>query len=136
MILQALVKHYETLADKGKVPKKGWCHAKISFALNLSKDGNLKGIIPPKEEVERGKKKVWIPQLIGVPEMVARSSGVSANFLCDNSKYLLGIDREGTNQRVLECFEAAKRCHLELLKGIHTEMAEAIPETIEVMRKI
>lgn len=29
-----------------------------------------------------------------VPEMVTRSSGVSANFLCDNAKYLLGISQE------------------------------------------
>ena len=31
MILQALVEHYETLAEAGKVSRKGWCHAKVAF---------------------------------------------------------------------------------------------------------
>ncbi|MDY2627607.1 MAG: hypothetical protein SOW08_04725 [Lachnospiraceae bacterium] len=38
--------------------------------------------------------------------MVARSSGISANFLCDNSKYMLGADRKGSGKREKECFEA------------------------------
>lgn len=126
MILQALVKHYETLAGDGKVSRRGWCHAKVSFALNLAKDGRLKGVIDLKQEVDRGKKKVWLPQSIEVPEMVARSSGVSSNFLCDNSKYLLGIDKDGTNQRVLDCFQAAKEKHIQLLTDVHNNVAEAI----------
>ena len=47
-----------------------------------------------KTEEERGKKTVQVPQVLLVPEMVTRSSGVSANFLCDNAKYLLGISQE------------------------------------------
>lgn len=131
MILQALVKHYETLADDGKVFKPGWCHAKVSFGINLSKEGDVKGFITLKKEDELGKKKVWLPSRIKVPEMVARSSGVSANFLCDNSKYLLGIDAEGTNQRVMDCFQAAKDRHLSLLEDVHSVMAEAIKKFFE-----
>lgn len=126
MILQALVKHYETLAEDGKVSRRGWCHAKVSFALNLAEDGRLKGVVDLKKEEYRGKKQVWVPSLIEVPEMVARSSGVSSNFLCDNSKYLLGIDKEGTNQRVLDCFQAAKEKHIDILENVHNNMAEAI----------
>ena len=74
---------------------------------------------------------MWLPSLIIVPEMVARSSGVSANFLCDNSKYLLGIDAEVTNQRVLDCFQAAKEKHLSLLANVHSEMAEAVKKYFE-----
>ena len=36
MILQALAKHYENLAEQGKVSRPGWCHAKVSYAVNLS----------------------------------------------------------------------------------------------------
>ena len=86
MILQALVKHYETLANQEKVAKQGWCQAKVSYALDIDAEGNLLGVISVKQEVERGKKTVWVPQMIEVPEMVSRSSGISANFLCDNSK--------------------------------------------------
>ena len=47
--------------------------------------------------------------------MLTRSSGVAANFLCDNSKYLLGIDKNGTGKRITECFEAAKEKHIKPL---------------------
>ena len=39
MILQALVDYYEALAAKGKVAKLGWGNAKISYALNIDKQG-------------------------------------------------------------------------------------------------
>lgn len=130
MILQALVKHYENLEREGKVSKRGWCSAKVSYGIELSKDGQIKTIIWLKEEHMAGKKQVWLPKILTVPEMVTRSSGVSANFLCDNSKYLLGIDKEtiqgNTNPRVLECFQAAKEKHLALLEGVPGEMAQAI----------
>ena len=126
MILQALAEYYENLAKQEKVDRMGWCKAKVSYGINLSQDGRVQGIIFLKKEEERGKKKAWVPQQIKVPEMVTRSSGISANFLCDNSKYMLGIDANGTNQRVLDCFEAARKKHLSLLDGIEGEMARAV----------
>lgn len=131
MILQALVNHYENLEKQGKVDQEGWCKAKVSYAVNLSRDGEILGILSLKIEEERGKRKVWVPRQIKVPEMVTRSSGVSANFLCDNSKYILGIDAEGSNQRVRDCFEAAKKKHLLLLREIEGEMAEAVRRFFE-----
>lgn len=126
MILQALVKHYENLAKEGKVSKEGWCQAKISYAINLSKDGEVLGILSLINEETRGKKIVPVPTSMVVPEMVTRSSGVSANFLCDNSKYMLGIDGEGTNPRTLECFQAAKERHLSILQDTQGETAHAV----------
>ena len=123
MILQALVKHYENLEEQGKVDQEGWCKAKVSYGVNLSKDGRILGILTLKKEEERGKKKVLVPQQIKVPE--------SANFLCDNSKYILGIDAEGPNQRVIECFRAAKERHLSLLRETEGEMAQAVRSFFE-----
>lgn len=131
MILQALVNHYENLVEQEEVTREGWCKAKVSYAVDLSRDGKISGVFPLKTEEERGKKTVWVPQQIKVPEMVTRSSGVSANFLCDNSKYILGIDADGTNQRVLDCFEAAKKKHLSLLRETEGEMAEAVRSFFE-----
>lgn len=126
MILQALVDYYEALLESGKVAGQGWCQAKTSFALNLNSDGSLKGVITLKQEVERGKKKVWVPSYRMVPQMVTRSSGVSANFLCDNSKYILGMDAEGSGKRTQECFEAAREKHLKILESTDSELARAI----------
>lgn len=130
MILQALTRYYEVLAREEKVSQKGWCTAKVSYAVNLSKEGKIKNIFCLKEEDIRGKKKVIVPKAMQVPEMVPRSSGVSANFLCDNAKYFLGIDREMEDDnkkcRALECFHAAREKHLFLLDGVKGEMAQAI----------
>ena len=126
MILQALVKHYENLAEQGKVSRLGWCHAKVSYEIDLSQDGEVIGITSRKVEEQRGKKVVWIPASLMVPEMVSRSSGVSANFLCDNSKYMLGIDAEGTNPRVIDCFQATKEKHQRILQSVQAKMGRAI----------
>ena len=126
MILQALVRHYENLAAQGKVSREGWCQAKVSYGINLSREGRITGIISLKQEEERGKKTVIVPDIRTVPEMVTRSSGVSANFLCDNSKYFLGIDAQGSGTRIQECFQAARKRHLELLRGVEGEMAQAV----------
>ncbi len=126
MILQALVKHYETLAEQGKVSRQGWCQARVTYALDIDIGGNLLGIIPLKQEQERGKKTVYLPQLMEVPEMVARTVGVSSNFLCDNSKYLLGIDGDGSGKRVLDCFQAAREKHETVLAQAQSEAAMAV----------
>lgn len=126
MILQALVKYYEDLEKQGKLPRQGWCQAKVSYGINLSTDGNIKNIIWLKDEIQAGKKQIWTSKTMSVPAMLTRSSGIAANFLCDNSKYLLGIDKSGTGNRIVECFEAAKKKHLKLLGNASGEMAQAI----------
>ena len=126
MILQALVKQYENLERQGKVSGLGWCQAKVSYELDLSKNGDVLGVTSRKIEEMRGKKTVWAPASLIVPEMVTRSSGVSANFLCDNSKYMLGIDVQGTNQRVIDCFQATREKHRSVLKNAQGEIARAI----------
>ncbi len=129
MILQALAEYYENLAEEGKVSKTGWCSAKVSYQIELSKEGEVKEIISLKNEEERGKMRVLVPQPLLVPEMVTRSSGVSANFLCDNAKYLLGItgeEDEKNKRRAEECFRAAREKHLSLLAQAKGDMARAV----------
>lgn len=131
MILQLLVEYYEALEKKGKITRPGWCKAKISFALDISETGDLLDVIPLKIEKQRGKKTVMEPLQMEVPEMVTRSSGVSANFLCDNSGYFLGIDNKGKPKRSKECFAAAKNKHLAILEGIEGTTARAVRRFFE-----
>ena len=126
MILQSLVQYYEALERKGKAARPGWCNAKVSFALELSREGQLKRVISLKEERERGKKMIWEPQIMMVPEMVTRSSGISSNFLCDNSSYFLGVDNKGKPERSLECFRCAGEKHKEIMDGLDSAAAKAI----------
>lgn len=131
MILQSLVQYYEALERDGKVFRPGWCEAKVSFALDLSEEGELLGIIPLKQQEQRGKKMVEIPRKIKVPEMVSRSSGVSANFICDNSSYLLGADKKGKPERSLECFNSAKVKHMSILENADSVFARAVKNYFE-----
>lgn len=68
MILQALVKYYEDLERQEKLPKQGWCQAKVSYGTNLSTDGDIKNILWLKEERQAGKKQIWISQTMKVPQ--------------------------------------------------------------------
>lgn len=126
MILQSLIQYYETLEQRDKITKPGWSRAKVSFALELSYEGELKRVIPLKIERERGKKTVFEPQLMNVPQMVTRSSGIAANFLCDNSSYILGIDNKGKRERAKECFLCAKEKHLNILQAVERREANAV----------
>jgi len=126
MILQALVQYYEALLDKGKIARPGWTSAKISWGLELSPKGQLLAVHSLQTEQSKGKKMVLAPQSMKVPEQVKRSSGVAANFLCDNSSYCLGIDAKGKPARSLQCFAACRELHLKILKNIPGKAAQAL----------
>ena len=126
MILQALTKLYEDLADQGKLAREGWANAKISYALCIDRDGKLLQIVSLQQEELSGKKTVLRPRTMELPAAVKRTAGVLPNFLWDNSAYLLGIDGKGKPERSRECFEAAKDLHHELLDPTESENARAI----------
>lgn len=126
MILQALTRYYEILASDGRLPKPGYSTAKVSFALNLSESGELLEIFPLKKEEQRGKKTIEVPQKKVVPEQAVRSVDISANFLCDNSSYFLGLDKKGKPERSLQCFAASRKLHETILQDVHTPAAKAV----------
>ena len=126
MILQALVDYYEALAAQGRVAKPGWGIAKISYALNLDKQGRLLNLISLKLTKQKGKKAVEVPQSILLPEATKRTAGVAAQFLWDNAKYVLGLDASGEAERSKQCFEAmAQKCQ-EILAAAVGEKATAL----------
>lgn len=124
MILQALVDYYNALARRGEIARPGWCLEKVSFALNISLGGELLGVIPTLEPVESGKKKFEAPQKMEVPERVVKANSIKANFLCDNTSYLLGFDEKGKPERSKECFDACRALHVAVLA--HAESPAAI----------
>jgi len=126
MILQSLTRYYEILAADGRLPKPGYSSTKVSFALNLSASGELLEIFPLKKEAQRGKKTVEVPQEQTVPEQAIRSVGISANFMCDNSSYFLGLDKKGKPERSLNCFAASRELHETVLKDVHCPAAKAV----------
>lgn len=128
MILQALTAYYEELASKGKLPSPGWDPAfKVSFALEVGDDGALLDVVDLREPASTGKKKTLMPKFMPVPAHPTRSSGVLANFLCDNSAYLLGaVEDEKKAGRAKQCFAACAEFHHKLLNGVDCPAARAV----------
>ena len=126
MILQALTRYYEDLLSRGEIAAPGWAPAKISLALYINENGELTQIVPTMVEGTKGKKTVMQPQVMALPAAVKRTVGIAANFLWDNSSYLLGIDQKGKPERSRECFAAAARLHHEILDGVDSPVARAI----------
>lgn len=136
MILQALTSLYEALAQKGEISKEGWSREKISFALGIDENGDLLRITPlfKPGDMPKGKKKE-VPQKMTVPAAVKRTSGAAANFLWDNSSYILGVslkkgeydaEREKRRNKDIKCFEACRELHHSMLDGMEYPAAKAV----------
>ena len=116
MILQALNTLYDALAAKGTLEQPGWSPVKVSWGLELGSGGELKYLLPLQVEVTRGSKKLWVPRMMSLPTPVKRTVGIEANFLCDNSSYVLGVDDKGKPERARLCFEAFRALHCAMLR--------------------
>lgn len=136
MILQAMVRYYETLLKQGKGEAPGWSAARVSAEIQLDAEGKMLGILSLQDEVQRGKKTVLADVLLQVPEGFKITSGIRPNFLCHNSSYFFGVDdkaknkdadgKEKAKQRALKCFEASCTFHHQLLDGCSSPVAQGI----------
>ena len=124
MIINALHSYYETLLndDDSGVSKPGFSKARVEHCLVLSQNGRLIDLIDMRVENE----KKTVSRVMDVPEQVKRTSGVAANFLCDNCTYVLGLGQKGKDEkkdRNKKCFEAFVLLHENILEGIEDEGA-------------
>lgn len=127
MILQALTAYYEQLVRQGKLSAPGWDDSfKVSYELRLNDAGQLLRVVPLLIEKTVGKKTVLAPRAMRVPAHEKRSSGIAANFLCDNSTYLLGADEKGKPERAANCFKACAKLHHTILDGVDSPAARAL----------
>ena len=127
MILQSLAAYYEEMLAQGKISAPGWDDTfKVSFQLEIDDSGTLIDVIDSRELTASGKKQMLRPMTMRVPAHKLRSSGVSANFLCDNASYLLGADEKGKPERAKACFAACAALHHRLLDGVDDPAAKAI----------
>lgn len=127
MILQALTAYYEQLVRQGKLSAPGWDdNFKVSYELRLNDAGQLLRVVPLLTEKTVGKKTVLAPRAMRVPAHEKRSSGIAANFLCDNSTYLLGADEKGKPERSADCFKACAKLHHTILDGVDSPAARAL----------
>lgn len=115
-MLTALNDYYHQLLDAGKIPRPGWCTVKVKYAIILSPSGGLLEIATLPDE--------------GAGRIVpSRGNGTRsgkkprAYFLCDDSRYLLGIDKAGLK---VDYFERSKCLHQDVLDRAESSCAKAI----------
>ena len=115
MILQSLVRCYNSLAAQGKLERPGWSSVKVQWGLRLKENGELVSVELLGKPDEKGKP---IPVQKPLPTPVKRTSGKAACFLCDNAKYLFGITNEpydGTGKNPAKeaeaCFRISAKKH-------------------------
>lgn len=127
MILQALTAYYEQLLRQGKIAAPGWDgRFKVSYELRLNDAGQLVDVVDLRGSETKGKKTVLAPRAMRVPARKSRTSGVVAQFLCDNPSYLLGADEKGNPERAVECFKACAKLHHAILDGVDSPAARAL----------
>ncbi|MDO7788728.1 type I-C CRISPR-associated protein Cas8c/Csd1 [Desulforamulus aquiferis] len=127
MIINALYNYYDTLQldPNSGISQPGYSKAKVSYCLLLSMAGQLLEVIDLRVD---GRNKL-VPREIEVPEQAKRTSGVAANFMCDNSTYVLGLgenSKKEKQQRIKECFQDFLQLHENILKDVTDEPAKAL----------
>ncbi|MDZ4158887.1 MAG: type I-C CRISPR-associated protein Cas8c/Csd1, partial [Anaerolineaceae bacterium] len=126
-ILQSLNRYYEILSQdpESDIAPPGYSTVEVSFALELSAQGELLNIIPLFEQIQRGNKIDEKPKRMIVPEQFKHTNKVSAFFLCDNSAYVLGISDRG-DEYGIKRFEAFRQFNKELLSKADCDPARAV----------
>jgi len=124
VILHALNNYYDRLKDNADVgiPFLGFSSQKIHFALMLNREGNLLQVLDLRET--QGKK--LLPKQMTVPEAVIKSVNIAANFMWDNTGYVLGADNKGKPKRSLVTFEAFKKLHHDIGDEVDDEGMVAV----------
>ena len=130
MILQALNRYYDILLEDEDVniAPFGYSAVNVSFALDLSEEGELLNVLPLFEQVQRGKKMVEVPRSMIVPAQVKRAANIAPNFLWDNTTYVLGIsDKDEKKPKYSQDrFIAFRKWNSELLTGVDDDAARAM----------
>ncbi len=90
MIIQSLCRYYDILAgdEDAAIARPGYSSAKVSFALVLSPEGELSYIIDLRSDDKKPR-----PRVMDVPLQEVRSSGIAPYVLCDNAKYVFGVEK-------------------------------------------
>lgn len=127
MILTALNSYYDRLVEQGAddVPPYGFSQEKISYALVLSKEGDLLDVISLLDT--SGKKPRPSTRL--VPQPPKRSVNIDPCFMWDKTGYVLGLtasDADKNIRRAYKTFEAFKTYHRDWLERVEDDGLRAL----------
>lgn len=124
MIINSLYEYYQRLAadPQQDVPEYGYSSAGVSFAFNISPDGELLNVI----DLRQSRNKKLVPVDAKVPEQIKRAVNIAPNFMCDNSTYIIGVDQKNKPERVAIAFQACKELHKGILESLEDAGAKSV----------
>ncbi|PKL56999.1 MAG: type I-C CRISPR-associated protein Cas8c/Csd1 [Methanomicrobiales archaeon HGW-Methanomicrobiales-6] len=95
MIIQSLCRYYDILAEDEDVTisRPGYSSGKVSFALVLSPEGELSYIADLRSDDKKPR-----PRVMDVPLQATRAAGIAPYVLCDNAKYVFGVEKFKRNE--------------------------------------
>lgn len=128
MILQALNRYYDILTedpDSG-IALEGYSVTQVSFALNISIDGELLDIFPLFDKVQIGKKTEEKPRRMVLPAQIKKTIGIAANFLCENAMYILAISKKGDLEYAKKRQAEFVRHNTRILSSVDSPAAHAV----------
>ncbi|WP_289219792.1 type I-C CRISPR-associated protein Cas8c/Csd1 [Ileibacterium valens] len=127
MILEALNNYGEHLLRTNKIPGSKWASQPVYAGLVIDENGKLVSI----QQLATKDKTRLIPLNLITPRIPDRTgTKKNSGFLCDNSKYLLGFDKENSSS-LEEYFLTCKAKHEDVLKDIQSPEASAVRKFFE-----
>lgn len=135
MIIQSLVEYYDAQAELGLMPPVGWSNEKISGAVEIDDNGKILAVHDLHNVVtiktKNGKEKQQSrPSILTVPQFPTRTVNIAPGFLCDNTKYLFGIE-SGKTKTFDKNYKAFREENLKILKGVQSPAALAMCRFLE-----
>lgn len=124
MILQRLHDYYERMRSDptSDIPQPGYAPQQISFAVILERDGTLVQVQDLRDTSEKPPRAVSMM----VPEATIRAVNIAANFLWDNTGYVLGVDGKGNPERTAQTFAAFKELQHQVGDGLDDPGMQAV----------
>lgn len=117
-----LVRLYDRLVKAGRAPKYGYSVENVPWGLDITDDGAITHAIP----FGTLTKSKQFRRMMPVPAHALRTVKIQANFLCDNSSYLLGADANGVTEKAAKRFAAAAELHRQVLANASGSDARAV----------
>ena len=117
-----LVRLYDRLVEAGQAPRYGYSVENVPWGLDIADDGAITHVIPFGTLTKNKQFRRMMP----VPAHALRTVKIQANFLCDNSSYLLGADANGATDKAAKRFAAAAELHRQVLANAEDDEARAV----------
>lgn len=130
MIIHSLIDYYDAQSKLGIMPPVGWSREKISGAMEIDDDGVILAIHDLHNNfmvrTKSGKEKqLSKPSILTVPQIPIRTVNIAPGFLCDNTKYIFGLE-PGKTKKFDKNFKAFREFGIRVLEGAAGSAARAM----------